>query len=246
MKYTMKEITASYTPEKRKDTSFWARILSRPLSFPMTYVLINMGLSANCVSVISIFVAVGACGLIMAGKQLAWTGVVLFLLWDVFDCIDGNIARVKKTASLLGEYMDAISGYTAPAFIYLSIGVAAYNEPGVITLGVWIIVIGAAASLSDLLSRIIYQKFLVTELKLKIKNGYENNDIESERKSGVKRVIDLVMKNMTYSSLFMPLLVIAKVTACLDILTIIYFLYSFTILIGTYILFIRKAVHEFK
>jgi len=246
MKYSMKDVTASYTPEKRKDTSLWARVFSRPLSFPVTYILINLGVSANAVSVISIFVALAACILLACGSTLSWIGVFVFLFWDVMDCVDGNIARVKKTASLKGEYMDAISGYTAPAFIYLSLGIAAYNEPGYLNfLGHWIIVVGAVASLSDLLSRIIYQKFLVTQMKLNSNKPTENN-IEEERKSGLKRIIDVLMKNLTYSSLFMPLLVIAKFTHCFDILAVLYCLYSVFVLIGSYVMFIRKALRDFE
>ena len=161
------------------------------------------------------------------------------------DCVDGNIARVKHTASPVGEFLDAVSGYTAPAFIYLSVGVAAFNEPGILSwLGIWIIVIGAVASLSDLLSRIIYQKFLVTQLK--ICGAYEKSSIEDERKSGIKHFIDMVMKNMTYSSLFMPLLVIAKFTHGFDLLTVFYCIYSVVILIGTYFMFIKKAIRDFN
>lgn len=244
MKYTMRDITASYTPEKRKDTSIWAMIFSRPLSFLVTYVLINLGVTANAVSVASIFVALAACILLMLGNPFSIVGVFMFLFWDVMDCVDGNIARVKKTSSLKGEYMDAVSGYTAPAFIYLSVGVAAFREGGVIPgLGFWIIVIGAIASLSDLLSRIVYQKFLVTELKIKGSEG--GASIEKERKSGMKRLLDVVMKNMTYSSLFMPLLVICKFTGSLDLLAIFYCIYSVSILAGSYFMFIRKAMREF-
>ena len=243
-KYTMKQILASYTPEKRKDTSIWAMIFSRPLSFLVTYVMINSGFSANAVSVLSIFVALSACILIMLGHPVSTIGVFVFLFWDVMDCVDGNIARVKHTASAKGEFMDAVSGYTAPAFIYLSVGVAAFNEPGLLSgLGAWIIVIGAVASLSDLLSRIIYQKFLVTQLKISGVN--EKSNIEAERKSGIKHIIDMIMKNMTYSSLFMPLLVIAKFTHSFDLLTVLYCIYSALILIGTYIIFIKKAINEF-
>lgn len=141
--------------------------------------------------------------------------------------------------------MDAISGYTAPAFIYLSIGVAAYREPGYLSnLGVWIIVIGAIASLSDLLSRIIYQKFLVIQIKLNVGKRNTKN-IENERKHGIKHIIDMIMKNLTYSCFFMPMMVIAKFTSCLDVLTVFYCIYSFVVLIGTYAMFIYKAMKEF-
>ena len=67
---TMKEILASYTPEKRASTSLWAKLFSRPLSFPVTYLLIILGFSANAVSILSIFVSLAACLLLMLGPPL--------------------------------------------------------------------------------------------------------------------------------------------------------------------------------
>lgn len=240
MKYTMKDVIKSYTPEKRRKTSIWARIFSRPLSFLVTYILINLGLTANLVSIISIFEAMLACAFFIIGGKLLPVGVALFLFWDVLDCTDGNIARVKGTSSLIGEYMDAISGYTAPAFIYLSVGVAAFRTTYLFPdNNYWFIILGGVASISDILSRIIYQKYVVTEYRLGMIN--QEGNIDQERASGFKRIADLIMKNLTYSCLFMPLLVIAYFANLFDILISFYALYSFGILACTFVFFIRKA-----
>ncbi len=241
MKYSMKDVTKSYTPEKRKKTSIWARIFSRPLSFLLTYVLINLGFSANAVSILSIFEAILACVLLMLGDKWLLPGVLLFLLWDVLDCTDGNIARVKGKSSLVGEYMDAISGYTAPAFIYLSVGVAAYSTTDLFPGNEhWFIVLGAVASISDILGRIIYQKYVVTEYRLGMID--KEGNIDQERASGLKHILDLIMKNLTYSCLFMPLLVIAYFTGHFDILIAFYFAYSVGVLVCTFVFFINKAL----
>ncbi len=240
MKYTMKDITRSYTPEKRKKTSIWARIFSRPLSFLVTYVLINLGFTANMVSILSIFEAMLACAFLIIGGKFLPIGVALFLFWDVLDCTDGNIARVKGTSSLVGEYMDAISGYTAPAFIYLSVGVAAYRTTYLFPeYAYWFIILGGVASISDILSRIIYQKYVVTEYRLGMIDKAGN--IDEERASGIKHIADLIMKNLTYSCLFMPMLVVAYFTNWFDLLVSFYAVYSFGVLVCTFALFIKKA-----
>lgn len=240
--YSMKEILASYTPEKRASTSVWARIFSRPLSFPVTYLLINCGMSANAVSILSIFVALAACLFLMLGPSFCWAGVILFLFWDVLDCTDGNIARVTKKASAAGEYLDAVSGYTAPAFIYLAVGVAAYDTTAYLPGHSYLfILLGAAASISDLLSRVIYQKYAVTEYKLGIPAG-GGQSIEEKRKQGLYRIADTVLRNLTYSCLFMPLLVVAKITNHFDLLISFYALYSAAVLIGSFVYFIRRVL----
>jgi phosphatidylglycerophosphate synthase len=242
MKYTMKDVTASYTLEKRKKTSIWAKIFSRPLSFLLTYVLINLGFSANAVSIISIFEAILACTCLIIGGKFTLVGMILFLFWDVLDCTDGNIARVKGSSSLVGEYMDAISGYTAPAFIYLAVGVSAYKTTALFgEYAYYLIVMGAISSISDILSRIIYQKYVVTEYKMGIANN-NVSAIDENRKSGLYHIADLIMKNMTYSCLFMPLLIIAYFINKLDLLITLYTIYNVCILIMTFIMFVRKAI----
>lgn len=238
--YTMREILSSYTPEKRAETSIWARIFSRPVSFAVTYLLINLGMSANLVSVLSIFVALSACIFLMAGPAFFWAGILLFLFWDVLDCTDGNIARVKKTASASGEYLDAASGYAAPAFIYLAVGVAAYDTAACPAGCRFVFIIfGAAASVSDLLARLLYQKYAVTEYKLGL--FMAGGAIAEKRKHGLLKAVDTVMRNLTYSCLFMPLLVLANVTRRFDILISFYALYSVVVLAGAFIYFIRRA-----
>ncbi|MPM94148.1 hypothetical protein SDC9_141292 [bioreactor metagenome] len=237
--YTMRDILASYTPEKRHSTSFWAKVFSRPLSFLLTYLLINIGFSANVVSVVSIFVALAASLFLILGPDFFWVGIVLFLFWDVLDCTDGNIARVKKQSSVAGEYLDAVSGYTAPAFIYLAVGVAAYYTTDYLHHYEFVfIILGAVASISDILSRIIYQKFAVTEYKL----GCTQKSIEQERTSGIKKTADILMRNLTYSSLFMPLLVAAQFSQHFDVLIVLYALYDMVILGGTFVYFIHKVL----
>lgn len=240
--YKMREILASYTPEKRAATSVWAKIFSRPLSFPVTYLLINLGFSANTVSIFTIFVALAACLFLMMGSNFCWAGVILFLFWDVLDCTDGNIARVTGKASIAGEFLDAVSGYTAPAFIYLAVGVAAYDTTTALPGYQYVfILLGAVASISDLLSRVIYQKYAVTEYKLGIP-VHGGQSIEEKRKQGIYRIADIALRNLTYSCLFMPLLVIAKVASHFDWLISFYAVYSVTVLIGTFLYFIRRVL----
>lgn len=241
MKYSFKDILKSYTKEKRKKSSIWARIVSRPLSFPFTFIFINLGISANVVSIISIIDAIVACFLIMQGGVLLYIGIGLFVFWHVLDCVDGNIARVKKVSSYGGAFLDAVSGYIAPAFIFLSVGAAAYLNPQLLFVenSHYLIVLGGFSSVTDILTRIIYQKYLVTEYRLGLVG--KDGDIDKERSKGIKHIADLIMKNMGYSSLFMPLLIISGIFNYLDILTVLYAVYYVCVLVATIALFVFKA-----
>lgn len=241
MRYKFSDITASYTPEKRRNTSMWARVFSRPLSFVTAYIFANMGLSANMVSLISLIEAFIACAFIMIGDKFLIWGIILFLFWDVLDCTDGNIARLTKTSSPVGVFYDAVAGYAAVAFIYLSVGVAAYRTSSLFGKnGFWFIIIGGAASIFDLLARIVYQKYTVTEYV----TGYaQKNDTVAEKltKKGIYHLAIQIMKNLTYSSLFMPLLVLSYFLNTFDYLIIFYCVYSMCFYVGATAFLIKKA-----
>lgn len=240
-KYTFKQITGSYTKEKRKRSSIWARVFSRPVSFVFTYIFINLGISANAVSVLSIFDAILACVLIMLGGTFTYVGIGLFVFWHVLDCVDGNIARVKKESSYGGAFLDAVSGYVAPAFIFLAVGVAAYLTATMIPVQYrhFLIVLGGFCSVTDILTRIIYQKYLVTEYRLGLMG--RDGDIDAERSSGIKHIADLIMKHMSYSSIFMPLLIVCSVFDWLAFLIVFYSCYYVGVLVSTIVLFVSKA-----
>jgi hypothetical protein len=236
----MRDITSSYTSEKKKKSSLWARIFSRPVSFIFTYLFINLGFTANAVSVLSMVEVLVACLFIMLGGKLLPWGVGLYVMWHVLDCCDGNIARVTKKSSYAGEFFDAVSGYTAPAFIFLSVGVAAFKTTVVpADYSYWFIVIGALASISDILGRIIYQKYVVTEYRLGLIG--KEGDIDQERSSGFIHIVDVVMKNMTYSCIFMPLIILALIFNHFDILISVFACYNFLFLIASAVFFVYKA-----
>ena len=240
MKYSYKDIIKGYTKEKRKRSSFWARCVSRPLSFPITFVLINLGVSANAVSFFSMLIALTSCVMIILGDVYSYIGVGLFVLWHVLDCVDGNIARTKGESSYGGAFLDAVSGYIAPAFIYLAVGTSAFLTSDLLgKYGYLLIVMGGASSASDILSRIVYQKYLVTEYRLGVMSQKEN--IDQVRGSGLYHLADLIMKQMSYSSMFMPLLILCTIFDRCDVLTMLYFVYTFSILIVTVFFFCIKA-----
>lgn len=241
MKYKFSDITASYTTEKRRNTSLWARIFSRPLSFITAYIFANLGFSANAVSIISLLEAFVACAFIMIGGKYTLVGIILFLLWDVLDCTDGNIARLTHTSSPVGVFFDAAAGYAAVAFIYLSVGVEAYRTSDMFGQNGYVfIIIGAASSILDLLARIVYQKYTVTEYVTG--NAALNGTVaEKLTQGGAYHFALQVMKNLTYSCLFMPLLVLAYIFNRFDILILFYACYSLAFYVGSTCFLLIKA-----
>ena len=179
--YSWGEIVRSLPKKKNSKSSLWVKWIIRKLSFPFTFLFINLGFSAWGASVLSIFVALAGCAALCVDSAL-WrvVGVVLVELWLVMDCVDGNIARVKKTSSPMGGCIDAFSGYFITAFVFFSVGVAAcYSTRFAEHAGLWV-AMGGLSSAFGLLARLIHQKYTycVLELKKIEKNGADGKNIE--------------------------------------------------------------------
>ena len=160
---SLAQIRASLPPDKNRFDPLWSRFVLRPLSFPIAWVFLKLRLSANQVSYSSVLVALLAAFLMLTGDRLlVIVGALLFNLWAVLDCVDGNVARTTGQVNKYGSFVDALSGYIATALVILSIGVAAEHQKPVapaILNGVDYTIVGGITLVSRLTMGLIYLKF---------------------------------------------------------------------------------------
>lgn len=106
-----------------------SRYIFRPAGFVAAWVCIRMGLTSETVSWLSGFVALGGflC-LLGPWEQLLPFGIGLLLLFNLFDCIDGSIARAMKTENLYGRFLDALMAWVDIGFLPV-IGIMLYHHP---------------------------------------------------------------------------------------------------------------------
>ena len=168
IKYSPKYFRDNMPEWKRKKDPPLSRIFYRPLSFVFSSLFSNLGITANDVSYFSIIVALSSCVMFLIQNHVCHIiAAILTNIWLLFDCIDGNIARsVKKQP--FGEFADGISSYILVAFLCTSMGISVYFSGGAIVDKhcIWIVLLGALASTSDTLMRLIYQKYKSTEREL--------------------------------------------------------------------------------
>ena len=110
----------------------------------------------------------------LGDRSLIIAGALLFNFFALLDCVDGNIARVKKQESLWGSFVDALGGYVAFACVLPAAGIAAenlkqVNIPMIDSFN--FIVIGMIAAVSNLTMRLIYQHFCNVSSKGKMEPG---------------------------------------------------------------------------
>lgn len=251
MKYTAKYFKENMPIWKRKKDPILSRILYRKIAFYMAALCANCGISANTVSYFSTFVAIIACGCFFINiHMLHIVGAVLINIWLVLDCTDGNIARSVKSQPF-GEFADGISSYILVGLMCTAMSVSVYYDGGMFVSpnSFWIIVLGALASSSDSLMRLIYQKYKNTERDMADKGivALENDKRTDHSQVGSFRV--RVESELGIGGILPIAILFATIGKALDIIVFYCFAYyGFSCVLASTI-YIKKAIkktHEYE
>lgn len=241
MRYSYKSIVESLPKKKNSNSSWWVKLIIRKLSFPFTYLFINLGFSPNAVSVVSIFAVLAACVFFcLPGKGFLIAAIVLTNLWLVLDCVDGNIARCRKQKTVFGEFVDDIGGYYIEALIYLAIAINAFDNGGILFEkgNQWIIIIGALSSIINVLSRLIYKDYGHFAINAD-QSVQEEHTVDDKR--SLYYIRNRVSKELGISGIFMPLVILCPFFNAYDLMTVFYFLFNGFALLSTTVIYIYKA-----
>ena len=79
-------------------------IIWRYLSFFLTPIFVMLGLNANQATLVRILIGICSIFFIFSGKIII--GLLIFFLGDIVDCVDGNISRIKNSATYYGKFLD--------------------------------------------------------------------------------------------------------------------------------------------
>lgn len=127
------EIAAIYRASKKKqDINFFTEYVARPPAAVVVYALRGTRITPNQVTFLSAVFAAGA-GAILAGL-LGWMWLVVaalvFEFSFVLDCADGQLARLRKTASPLGHLLDFLMDELKAMLIFGCVAVRLWRETG--------------------------------------------------------------------------------------------------------------------
>lgn len=103
------EVAAIYrASKKRQDINWFTEWVARPPAAVVVYLLKNTRVTPNQVTFVSAVVAAGAGAMIALLPGHLWliAAIAVFELSFVLDCVDGQLARLRKTASPLGHLLD--------------------------------------------------------------------------------------------------------------------------------------------
>ena len=217
MRFSYRDVRASYSSEKaaqeKHDVMF--RWFARPLSFPIAWLALRLGLAPNHVTYLSLAGNCAALVMLASGRRsLMAAGVAVALASLVLDAADGNMARTARRFSLLGEWLEGVGAYVLYAGFHLAGGIGAWlsvvNGESVVA---WVgrsnwsgalVVLGAVASMSITLAALIAAKFAF------VFPGVDRNKLVAKKGAGWYGALFTIGKNLSAPhGLVLPLTLVA-------------------------------------
>src|SRR5262245_3293830 len=133
---TFAEIASIYrASKKKKDINFWTEWVCRPPAAVLVYALQGSRITPNQVTFLATLVALGSCALfiVLPGWWGAIVAALVFEFSFVLDCVDGQLARIRKSASTIGHHLDFLMDEIKAFFVF-----------GAVTVRLWLGAAGAA------------------------------------------------------------------------------------------------------
>ncbi len=123
---------------KSAETEDWLDYhVVRPFSYLWALLFARLGVHPNTVTILSMVIGAGSCVFFAhgcyhyeGGEGLLYNLIAFFLLvWaDVFDCTDGQLARLTGKKSRLGRILDGVAGFVWFLPIYVALVVRFYHH----------------------------------------------------------------------------------------------------------------------
>lgn len=245
MQYSFSYFKNNMPAWKRKKDPILTKLFYRPVSFFIAGVCARLGIQANTVSYISIIVAISACVLFVIpyNHYAHIVGAVLINVWGIMDCVDGNLARgVRKQP--FGEFADGVSSYILVGFMGIAMSMTVFFSGGIFVAKEvpWIVLLGAIASISDTMMRLIYQKFSNVKRDLEEKKVIPAEKDDHKNVSNVGSFKSRVENELGIGGILPLVILLATLFNFLDIVVFYCFLYYGGACLVSSLIFIRKAM----
>jgi phosphatidylglycerophosphate synthase len=175
---TLREIC--HRGKLERDRRFWYAA-SRRVSIYITWMLVHTGISANQVTLLTVLLAAsGAVLLGMAPASLALCGAGGLLAYHLLDKVDGDIARFRRTYSIVGVYLDEVGHGVAFAGTFLGLGFHLAWQAPTVERAILLLGAGGLGAVCMVLARqhksagfMLYTQYVLTQPALKPEPGGE-------------------------------------------------------------------------
>jgi hypothetical protein len=125
---------------------FFDLLFYRPLGFLFVKLVQRTSITPNQITVLSAVAGLAAGIFIATGTASALvTAGFLLIVYDVLDCSDGQLARLKQNGSRIGRILDGAADYLVSIAAYLGIGFG-YADHSASPVLIWVLTIAAGFS----------------------------------------------------------------------------------------------------
>lgn len=132
---------------KTKSDRRWSYLVFRRLSIYITWCLLHTKITANQVTVLSLFTALAGLGVLGLGPRWAVAvGLALLMTYHLLDRVDGEVARYRGVTSIHGIYLDNVGHHITAAGVLISAGYSLRDDVGSPTSLLLLAAVGGVAS----------------------------------------------------------------------------------------------------
>ncbi len=105
-------------------------IIYRPLAFLLVISVYKTKIKPDHLTLAAMIMGLlGGCFYSFGSHLTCIVGAIFYLLFNILDCSDGQLARIKKNGSSVGRLLDGIADYIAAIAIYAGIVIGYSNNP---------------------------------------------------------------------------------------------------------------------
>jgi phosphatidylglycerophosphate synthase len=105
-------------------------IFYRPLAYLLVKSVYRTKITPDHLTYAAVFVGIaGGCFYASGLHSSCIIGALLYLLFNILDCSDGQLARLKKNGTSVGRLVDGIADYLASVAVYTGIAIGYSKSP---------------------------------------------------------------------------------------------------------------------
>jgi phosphatidylglycerophosphate synthase len=133
----LERVLLDHLADRAIGDSYLASLFDRPLSRPLTRLLLRTRLAPSHVTLLGVATGVfGAAGLATVSYWGRLGGVLLLLASIVLDCVDGDMARAQLSQNPAGARLDVMGDYLVHLAVFAGLATGLLRE-GLPASGVW-------------------------------------------------------------------------------------------------------------
>lgn len=137
--------------QDRGEDSGWYFNRLFPISIRITRILLHTPVTADQITAFFMLIGLFSCLLFGFGNiYLNLIGILLWHVMNVFDCVDGEIARYRKVSSLTARHWDYMIHFIVQPLMFMGMSFGAYKFYGQIYYLFWGFLAAIFVSVFDL------------------------------------------------------------------------------------------------